>query len=859
LLSYGLVIRPLRHASTLTKGIATLAVLVILQSATTLRYGSTPQTVRAFLPAGSFHVLGIAVQSGNVIVFGACLLLVVGLTVVYRRTRFGMATTAVAEGEFKVALLGRSSSLIAAVNWTIGCGLAGLAGVNIAPLSSIYPAQSSVLLMPALAVALCGQFTSFAITFGGALLIGIGQAELGLYSTSSFLSNLPGLSEALPFIVIVVIVAFRSKALPGRDFVASVLPRVGTGIMPLTALAVWAALGLILVGCLSGNWVIALTTGMIYGIMLLSLVVVTGYAGQLSLAQVAIAGVSVLVASLLVAKYAWPMPLAALAGIGVTIPVAFIIGLPALRTRGIMLGVVTLGLADALNAMLFQRVDVNGQGGGINVGAARFFGISLDQTTNPRAYALFSLVILAVVVLMVSNLRRSSIGKMLLAVRGNERAAAALGINVTAAKLYAFVVSGALAGIAGILAAWEVPNILLNVGYDPFQSVNAVVSATLAGVGYISAGILGGALTTPGGISGQLITDIGLGQYLTLVTGGLLLLNIVFNPNGIVPNTIAMVRSGWSRATALRALGGRVPGWVPGRSLRGGPGRDRSIGGALDAGPDGTVWTSRHAGVLLEIRDLQVVFGTTQAVAGVSLDCRGGEVVGILGPNGSGKTTLIDAITGYVPATGTVRLNGVPIDKLPAYQRSRNGISRSFQSLELFGELSVADNLLVAAGRDSWATWVTSLIWPGRPRANDAVRAAVREFGLSDELGRGTNELPYGQRRLLAICRALSTSPRVLLLDEPAAGLGDSDRDELRRLVRQVATDWGLAVVLIEHDVELVMDVADRVIVLESGTKIAEGLPADVRVHPEVVRSYLGALEESEHIADSPELIEGTA
>jgi sulfate-transporting ATPase len=293
--------------------------------------------------------------------------------------------------------------------------------------------------------------------------------------------------------------------------------------------------------------------------------------------------------------------------------------------------------------------------------------------------------------------------------------------------------------------------------------------------------------------------------------------------------------------------------------LRGGPGRDRSIGAALDAGPDGTAWTSRHAGVLLEIRDLQVVFGTTQAVAGVSLDCRGGEVVGILGPNGSGKTTLIDAITGYVPATGTVRLNGVPIDKLPAYQRSRNGISRSFQSLELFGELSVADNLLVAAGRDSWATWVTSLIWPGRPRANDAVRAAVREFGLSDELGRGTNELPYGQRRLLAICRALSTSPRVLLLDEPAAGLGDSDRDELRRLIRQVATDWGLAVVLIEHDVELVMDVADRVIVLESGTKIAEGLPADVRVHPEVVRSYLGALEESEHIADSPELIEGTA
>jgi sulfate-transporting ATPase len=234
------------------------------------------------------------------------------------------------------------------------------------------------------------------------------------------------------------------------------------------------------------------------------------------------------------------------------------------------------------------------------------------------------------------------------------------------------------------------------------------------------------------------------------------------------------------------------------------------------------------------------------AVDGVSFSARGGEVVGVIGPNGSGKTTLIDAITGYVPAAGHVTLGDVDLSKRPAWARNRLGVSRSFQSLELFGELTVAENLLVGSGQLRWSSWLRCLIWPQKPRPNSAVRLAVREFGLSAELGRKPGELPYGKRRLLAICRALSTAtfPKVLLLDEPAAGLSDVDRAELRRLVRRVAEHWAMVVVLVEHDIELVMDVCDRIVVLEFGTKIAEGRPADVRAHPEVIRSYLGAPEE---------------
>src|SRR5260370_8657241 len=238
-------------------------------------------------------------------------------------------------------------------------------------------------------------------------------------------------------------------------------------------------------------------------------------------------------------------------------------------------------------------------------------------------------MMLALVGLAVSNLRRSTIGKMLLAVRGNERAAAAMGINVTVAKLYAFVVSGVIAGIAGILAAWEVPNVLLNIGYDPFQSVNAVVSATLTGVGYISGGILGGALTTPGGIAGQLVTKIGFGQYLAMVTGGLLLVNIVFNPNGMVPNAVGAARAGWRKVShRMEALSRRLTGWVPDGSRRGRfAGAGQLIGAVSDSDRDDAARTGRdeipdRSAILLQIRDPTAVFGATEPVPRLRLTSR---------------------------------------------------------------------------------------------------------------------------------------------------------------------------------------------------------------------------------------------
>ena len=249
---------------------------------------------------------------------------------------------------------------------------------------------------------------------------------------------------------------------------------------------------------------------------------------------------------------------------------------------------------------------------------------------------------------------------------------------------------------------------------------------------------------------------------------------------------------------------------------------------------------------MLEARALTVRFGGVTAVSDLDLSIQSGEVVGLIGPNGAGKTTVIDCLAGYVKASsGTISLNGAVIDRLKAHERARAGVIQSFQSLELFEDLTVLENLLVAADRRDNLAYLTNLVRPGRSSLSDAATAAVREFGLEGVLDRKPAELSYGLRRLTAIARAVATRPSMLLLDEPAAGTGETERDELRRLVRRLAGEWNLGILLVEHDVQLVVDVCDQLNAIEFGKKIAEGPPDQVRQDKRVVDAYLGTAETS--------------
>jgi sulfate-transporting ATPase len=823
-----LVMRPLSLASPLTRAIAAIGVLITVQSLLNLYYGSDPRIVAAFLPTDPVDIGGISLGLDRLLMLVLSLCLTGGLFAWYKFSRFGIATSAVAENRRSLAALGRSPNTVSMINWAVGGGLAAIGGILLSPITGLTPALAVTLLLPALAAAVLGNMASFPLTLLGGLAIGITQAEVSRFA------SVQGLQDAVPFIGIMLVLALRGTSLPGRGESAERLPSVGSGRIPWFLLVPAVVLAVVCSQWLfSDDWVAAFTTSVIAAIMLMSLVVVTGYTGQLSLASFALAGIGALVAGLLVADAGWSFLGGAAGGVITAAALGLVVGLPAVRTRGTSLAIVTLGLAVAVQSMILNNSTLSNGIDGISVGFITIFGIEMDALFYPRRYALLALGALVILGLAVLNLRRSTTGRRMIAVRTNERAAAALGIGVPAVKLLAFVLSGAIAAVGGILLAFT--NSVVVVGnpgspFDPFKSLFAVAEATIGGIGFVSGSLLG-TVAHEGGVGDRALNQLGLGDWLPVIGGLLLLITVITAPDGVAANMRRqwqLLARRWSRRRSTREAG-RVTA--------------------------GEVSVARAEPASLVVHDLTVSFGATPVLDQVNLELTAGTVLGVIGPNGAGKTTLVDAITGYNrPQSGSILLDGRELIRLSPAKRARRGISRSFQSLELFEDLSVYDNLLVAAERPAWYSPLRSLVAPGRPHLNDAARAAVIDLELEAHLDVSPADLAYGDRRLLAIARALASQPRVLLLDEPAAGLGDHERTELRSVIRQLAERWGVAVLVIEHDVDLVMDVSDHVLALDFGRVIASGPPEAVRRDPAVIAAYLGGGPD-----DSPPATTGTS
>jgi branched-subunit amino acid ABC-type transport system permease component len=327
-LSHLLIMRQLRRASPLARIVATLGLLVVLQSAAVLRYGARGTSVKSELPRNLVEPFGIgAVSIDRFILFGIAAATTAALWALYRFTRFGLATTAVAENQRAASSLGLSPDWVATANWALGSALAGMAAILIAPIVQLQVATMTNLVLAAMAAALVASFRSFPIAFAAGILIGIGQGELTRY-----VSN-PGVSTSLPFAVIVVWMVVRGQALPLRDFFLQRLPAVGSGKVHPVALVVALVATGIVISLVPPRWQDAFVVTFAMGLILLSVVVVTGYAGQLSLAQFALAGFGALVAGRLVDAGGWPFPLALLAAVLATAPLGALFALPAVRAR----------------------------------------------------------------------------------------------------------------------------------------------------------------------------------------------------------------------------------------------------------------------------------------------------------------------------------------------------------------------------------------------------------------------------------------------------------------------------------------------------------------------------------------------
>lgn len=546
LIVHFLVFRPLRHAPTLAKVASSIGLMLTLQAIVAYRYGTETIGVPSVLPRGTaFELSGVRFPVDRIIIAIAAIVAAVVLLVLFKFTRFGLATRAAAENERGAILLGVSPDFQAAANWVLATVLAAIGAVMVAPLTDLTPTGYTLLVIPALAAGLIGRFTSFGTTVAAALVIAIVQnivANLG-YKYPWFPST--GLPEALPFLVIIVVMFVAGKSLPERGHAVegrlqSVPPVRRRVVVPVAVIGLFA----VAVFTVSGPYRLALINSFIGAVMCLSMVVITGYMAQISLLQLTLSGVTAFLLAGLGTEVGIPFPLSPILAIAGGTALGMVAALPALRVRGVNLAVVTLAGGWAIEQFVFNNPKYTGGFDGTVVQVPSIFGHKLSysagRTIGQPSFAIVTLLVMALVALVVANLRRSSTGRRMLAVRTNERAAASMGINVAATKFVAFGVSSVIAGVAGVMLAYQ-QGILVSQSsqsFSVFVTVAVLATAFLGGITSVTGGLIAGALVA-GGLMPQVLDDLIFsrshnGLALQNLIGGIgLILTAILNPEGI--------------------------------------------------------------------------------------------------------------------------------------------------------------------------------------------------------------------------------------------------------------------------------------------------------------------------------------
>jgi sulfate-transporting ATPase len=590
-------------------------------------------------------------------------------------------------------------------------------------------------------------------------------------------------------------------------------------------------------------------------VVTVSLVLLIGWVGQISLAHAAFVGIGAFSTGLLARGWHVAFPISLVLSACIAAAVAAALGVVALRVRGLYLAVATLIFAWIADQYLFRASWLVGVGGSSAVdvspigrrGAIPYFDLS-----QRRSLYYVVLAVAAAAVYAAANIRDSKTGRAFFAVRGSEVAAASLGIDIRRYKLLAFALSGFLAGAAGNL-----------VMISQRSAVPAQFSFTVS-LFYLAVVVVGG-LTSLGGAVAASVLFAGLAElffrvralagWLEVVTACLLAVVLIAYPGGLaaVPASLERPRRAlarrlgpwWARLpfAARDDAGERVdaldiPSMEPAvdslAAWRGRETAEQARGRSIGAPP------------VLEAEGVIVRFGGLTAVDNVSLAVHEGEIVGLIGPNGAGKTTTFNAISGLnVPAEGTIRLLGRDVTNEPVHHRAAIGLARTFQVIQLFAQLTVFDNLLVATHLQN-ETGVFSHIVVSAPslmaedRARQRVRRVIALLGLEEVADRRVAGLPFGVLRLVELARAVITGAPVVMLDEPASGLDNAETDRLAELLFFVRSELGVSLLLIEHDVRMVTSVSDYIYVIDRGRPLADGVPADIQRNGAVIAAYLG-------------------
>ena len=549
----------------------------------------------------------------------------------------------------------------------------------------------------------------------------------------------------------------------------------------------------------------------IFTILALSLNLLLGYTGQLSLGHAAFFGIGAYTSALLALKLEWSFWLG-LPAAAVTAGLAgWAIGRLALKVRGAYFVLVTISFAGVISLVSVNWMELtNGPLGLPGVPAPELLGLSLRTKS---AYYYLVLGAGAAAYLVCHRLVHSRLGRAFLALRENESLAESVGVDPTRTLVVAAVVSAALAGVAGSLYAHYVRFVSPEVFLFSY-TVTMVIMVVAGGKGTLAGPVVGAVLFT---VLPEALREAMAWQWQMLAYGVLLILLVFFLPRGIV------YYLGGGLDGSARALpqepGLRLPG-------------PRSNGAAPAAA--------------LVVEDLAVEFGGVAALAGVSFAVQPETITSVIGPNGAGKTTAFNAITGYLrPRRGRITFGDEPLSGQRPCDIARRGVVRTFQKTSVFPALSVQDNVLIGLHLRAGAALASILLGGRTVRAEETALRKEAEtilafVGLERRRADAASSLPYGEQRLVELAVALAARPRLLLLDEPGAGMTGGEKERLVELIRRVR-EQGVTVLLVEHDMRLVMGISDTVVVLNHGRVIAEGPPATIQAHPDVIRAYLGS------------------
>jgi len=579
----------------------------------------------------------------------------------------------------------------------------------------------------------------------------------------------------------------------------------------------------------SNYWLNLINLAISYSVACIGLNIVLGYAGQLSLAQAGFWGLGAYTSAILTTQFGVPVWIGLIASFIVAGLFGILLGIPTLKLTGHYLAMATIGFGIILQLILINTIWLTKGSDGIpNIPSPSFFSFELKHPNTFFYVAIFILILLTLIAIRIKN---SRIGRSFMAIRENEMAAETMGVDSTYYKIMAFALSAGYAGIGGWMFAHSCSHYISPDTFSFGQSVLLLSMAVVGGIGSAIGAIIGATLLT-------LVPEFFrfLKDYYLMFYAACIVLIMIFMPGGITDLIINLLfiqkKVKWWLSDATAKESKTETTSKLNKSF------DNKIFGSINS-------CSGSEEILLKIEGLTKRFGGLVAVENVNITIRRGKIQALIGPNGSGKTTTLNMLSGlYFPTSGTINLDGINIAGKKPHAITSLGIARTFQNIRLFGELSVIENVLIGQHYHFKSGLLSSILrLPAQKDEEEKMHGKsleILEFvGLKGKEFHLAKSLPYGQQRMLELARALASRPKLLLLDEPAAGLNTAETEILVDLLSQICKR-GITILLVEHDMNLVMTVSDHITVLNFGRKIAEGSCEMIENNQEVIDAYLG-------------------